>query len=231
MFTGRKLGLTLAFAVLVVVAFGVSCHGFFVNPTMASFVISPTNPTVPLGGTQQMHAFGTDTDNQPMGDVTRQITWSSKANGTISIGSADIPGSTPGLLTGVALSPSAVEIDANYQALTMVTTNATVCVEGGSNFKVTTVPSSPSVVEGGTISFSASTDATVDGVPTDGIDITSSVVWSSSNTSVFTIVGGTDPVIGTANATTAGTSTITASYTCNGTPSNLPPTIVTVTAP
>jgi hypothetical protein len=212
------------------VAFGVSCKGFFQPPTMASFVISPTNPTVPYGGTQQMHAYGTDNTGQPMGDVTSQITWTSLAPGTISIGTAGTnPQTTPGLLTGVALSASTVEIDANYEALTQVTTNATVCVVNGTNFKVATVPTTPSVAEGATISFTASADATVDGSNLTGIDITAGVVWTSNNTSVFTIVNGTDPAIGTANATTSGTSMVTASYTCNGTTSTLPPTNVTVT--
>src|ERR1022692_667514 len=110
MLNGRKLAWTLALAVLVTAALGAGCRGFFQNPTIASFVISPTNPTVPLGGTQQMHAFGTDSEGQPTGDITNKITWSSLAAGTISV----TPG---GLLSGKTLSTSTVEIDANYQAL------------------------------------------------------------------------------------------------------------------
>src|SRR3981189_301514 len=78
MLTGRKLALTLAFTVLVAVAFGAGCRGFFPKPTIASFVISPANSTVPFpNGVQQMAAFGTDTDGQPTGNITSKISWSS----------------------------------------------------------------------------------------------------------------------------------------------------------
>ena len=97
MLTGRKLALTLAFTALVAVAFGAGCRGFFPKPTIASFVISPANSTVPFpNGTQQMAAFGTDTDGNPTGNITNKITWSSSDPGVIAIGDASISGSTPG---------------------------------------------------------------------------------------------------------------------------------------
>ena len=46
MFTGRRLPLTLAFAVLIGLAFGASCKGFFVDPTLTAITISPTAPQV-----------------------------------------------------------------------------------------------------------------------------------------------------------------------------------------
>jgi hypothetical protein len=209
MLTGSKLALTLAFTVLVALAFGVSCRGFFTNPTIASFVISPTDPTVPLGGTQQMNAFGTDSDGNPTGDITNKITWSSQASGTISI-------SKGGLLTGVELSPSPVEIDGNYQALPQQSTNATVCVESGSNFLIS--PADSSVPGGQPVNFTASTVASVGGGPPGPIDITSSIQWTSGNTTVVTIAGGSDPAIATTTVVTQNTTVlITAAYTCNGT--------------
>jgi len=209
MLIGRRLPLTLAFAVLIVVAFGAGCHGFFTSPTLASFVISPTTPTVPYKGTTQMHAFGTDSSGNPMGDVTSQITWTSKAPGTISVGT------NTGLLTGVQLSTSTVEIDANYQALSQQSTNATVCVENGTNFQI--LPNNTSVTGGTQVDFTASTDALVSGVTTT-VDITSAIAWSSGNTAVVTIVSGTDPAIATTTTVTQSTPvTITATYNCNGT--------------
>lgn len=209
MLTGRKLPFTLAFAVFLVLAFGASCKNFFTDPTLASFTIRPTNPTVPYKGTTQMHAFGTDSNGNQMGDVTNRITWSSKAPGTISVGT------NTGLLTGNTLSTSAVEIDADYQALTTQTTNATVCVENGTNFKIS--PNNSSITGGQSVNFTASTDAPVSGVTTT-VDITSSVKWTSSNTTVVTIVSGTDPAVATTTTVTQSTPvTITATYTCNGT--------------
>jgi trimeric autotransporter adhesin len=215
MFTGRKLPLTLAFTVLVALAFGVSCRGFFPKPTIASFVINPTNPTVPLGSTLQMHAFGTDSNGNPTGDITSKITWSSKASGIISI-------STGGLLTGKTLSTSTVEIDGNYQALTQQSTNATVCVENGTNFQI--VPSTSTPASGASFTLTATTDAPVGGVQTT-VDITSSIVWTSGNTLV-TITGGTDPVNATTGAATQNTPVlITAAYTCNGTTNTFTTTV------
>jgi hypothetical protein len=209
MLTGRKLPLTLAFVVLIGLAIGVSCRGFFTGTTMQSFVISPTAPTVPLGSTTQLHAFGVDTNGQQMGDVTNKVTWSSKAPGTISVGAKT------GLLTGVALSTSTVEIDASFQALPQQSTNATVCVEGGSNFQI--LPKDSHIQGGNPVDFTASTDATVNGVP-QKVDITASVQWATSNTTVVTIADGTDPAIATTTAVTQDTLvTITANYICNGT--------------
>ncbi len=220
MFSGRKLPLTLAFVVLIGLAFGASCKGFFAGSTLSSFVISPTNPTVPLGGTTQMQAFGTNSDGSPAGDVTTKVTWSSKAPGTISVGAKT------GLLTGVALSTSTVEIDASFQALPQQSTNATVCVEGGSNFQI--LPSNSQVKGPDPVDFTASADATVFGVP-QTVDITASVQWTTSNTAVVTIVSGTDPAVATTTVVTQNTPvTITANYTCNGT-TNTFTTTLTVT--
>src|SRR6266849_7975504 len=84
MLTGRRLALKLAFTVLVALAFGAGCRGFFPKPSIASFVISPTNSTVPFpNGTQQMAAFGTDTNGSPTGNITNKITWSSSDPGII----------------------------------------------------------------------------------------------------------------------------------------------------
>src|SRR5208283_4971902 len=60
MLIGRKLALTLAFTVLVAVAFGVSCRGFFVKPTLASITIQPATPSVELGQTATLQAYGLD---------------------------------------------------------------------------------------------------------------------------------------------------------------------------
>jgi hypothetical protein len=219
MLTGRKLALSLAFTVLVAVAFGVGCQGFFTNPTMASFTLSSTSPTVPYGGTTQLHAYGIDSDNNQMGDVTSRITWASSNNGIISIGTAGTtPATTPGLMTGVTgngLSTSTVTITASYEALSPQTATASVCVEGGTNFTINPAGES-GVGQGIEVQYTATTDALVGTVETKDIDITAAVQWTSSNTDVATVVNGTDPMIAT-TGTTGGTTTIGGSYTCNGT--------------
>jgi hypothetical protein len=212
MLTGRKLALTLAFTVLVALAFGVSCRGFFTKPTVASFVISPTNPTVPFpNGTQQMAAFGTDTDGNPTGNITNKVSWSSSDPGIITIGDASISGTTPGLMTAVAQSTSPVTITANYQALAAQTTTAAVCVVGASSLVIAPLDY---VDNNKATSQEYTASVTVNGV--GGTDVTASVQWTTTNTAV-TIADGTTPAIATITLPTAQTTgTVTATYTCGG---------------
>jgi len=213
MLTGRKLALTLAFTALVAVAFGASCRGFFPKPTIASFVISPTNSTVPFpNGTQQMSAFGTDTDGNPTGNIANKITWSSSDPGVITIGDASIPGSTPGLMTAVAQSTAPVTITANYQALAAQTATAAVCVVGASSLAIVPIDY---VDNNKATSQPYTASVTVNGQ--GGIDVTASVQWTTTNTAV-TIANGTTPAIATITLPTgsAVTGTVTATYTCGG---------------
>jgi hypothetical protein len=212
MFTGRKLALTIAFTVLVALAFGVGCRDFFQNPTIASFVISPQNSTVPFpNGTQQMAAFGTDTDGNPTGNITDKISWSSSDDGVISIGTAGVTGTTPGLMTAVAQGTAPVTITANYEALAAQTATAAVCVVGASAL---TIAPLNYVDNTGATSQDYTASVTVNGQ--GGIDVTASAVWTSTNTAV-TIADGTTPAIATITLPTAQTTgTVTASYTCGG---------------
>jgi hypothetical protein len=212
MFRGRKLAVTLAFTGMVALATGVSCRGFFTNPTIASFVISPTNPTVPFpNGTQQMAAFGTDTDGNPTGNITSKVSWSVNPSGIISIGDASIPGTTPGLMTALTQSSSLVTVTANYQALAAQTTTATVCVVGASDLVILPVNY---VDNTGATSQDYTATVTVGGV--GGTDVTAAVQWSSTNTAV-TIANGTTPAIATITLPAAQTTgMVMATYTCGG---------------
>jgi hypothetical protein len=211
--TTSKLRFAGAVAALATLALAISCRGFFVNPTVASFTISPTNPTVPLGGTTQMHAFGTDTNGQPMGDITNKISWSSKDPATVGVSNA-------GLLTGVTLSTSTVEIDANYQNLSQQSTNASVCVENAITGTFQLVPNNISVPSSGLFpnggGMTASLQAPVNGV-TQTLDVTAGVKWSTNSTDM-TITNGVDPATVTMSHVTTNTAvTVTATYTCNTT--------------
>ena len=76
MLTGRKLALTLAFTVLVAIAFGVSCQGFFVSPTLTSLTINPSAPSVQLGQTTTLQAYGVNSNGQGA-YLTSGVSWSS----------------------------------------------------------------------------------------------------------------------------------------------------------
>jgi hypothetical protein len=201
----QKLRLFGALAALATLALAISCRGFFVNPTVNSIVISPTNPTVPLGGTLQMHAFGTNDDGSSAGDITSKVLWSSD-NASISV-------STGGLLTGVSISSTPANISAAFQLASPQSTTANVCIEGGTNFQIlpknATVAQNTAFPGGG---YTASID-----VSTGTLDVTTAVQWSVTPTGV-TITGGVDPaVVDTTGVLTVPQSfTVTGSYTCNG---------------
>src|SRR5258708_14085339 len=144
---------------------------------MASFVISPANSTVPFpNGTQQMAAFGTDTDGQPTGNITSKISWSSGDQGVITMGDASIPGSTPGLMPAVAQSTAPVTITANYQALAAQTATAAVCVVGASNLAIVPIDY---VDSNKATSQPYTASVTVNGVA--GTEGTASVNWTTTN--------------------------------------------------
>jgi hypothetical protein len=200
--TKSKLRLTGALAALVALALAASCRGFFVPEQLSSITISPTSPNVPLGGTTQLAAFGTNTDGTSAGNITSKVSWSS-SNGTVSV-------NTSGVLTGNDLSSSAATITAEDQGIS-ATASATVCVEGGNDFSITFNPSTAIVGE----TESAYAYANI-GTMT-GVDISSGVTWSASNTSV-TITAGDPATIDTSglSITSATTITIYAVYSCNG---------------
>jgi hypothetical protein len=113
MFTGRKLPITLAFGVLLGLAFGVSCNGFFVDPTLTSITISPTSPQVEVAKTQQLSVFGTYDDGSRK-QVKSGVNWSTVPTGIVSIDPAT------SVMTGLTVGTTQVTADA--QGLTATAT-------------------------------------------------------------------------------------------------------------
>jgi hypothetical protein len=138
MLTGRKLASTLAFTVLVALAFGVSCRGFFPKPVLQSIAISPTAPQVNVSKTQNLQVFGTY-DDGTRNAVNSGVSWSSSDNGV-----ATVTGTGGGTLTGVA--SGSATITASAQALS-ATATATVI---GNVTAITVSPTSGSIAVGGT---------------------------------------------------------------------------------
>ena len=139
MLTGRKLALTLAFTVLVALAFGAGCRGFFPKAKLTSVGITPANPTITdiaPDNFKQFSAVGTFDDGN---SGSTPVTWSSApptvatidSNGrataagvgtaTITATSTILPtisGTTqltvvPGNVTSIAVSPSHVDTQTN----------------------------------------------------------------------------------------------------------------------
>ena len=158
MFTGHKLPLTLAFFLLVAIAFGAGCRGFFVKPTLTSIVISPTSPQVNAGNQISLQAFGTFDDGTRQ-QVRSGVSWSSSDTdvATVDVNSGVLTGITPGRST----------ITADAQGLEG-SASATVLLTGVNTIKVT--PTTGSVTVGGTpfiFTFTASNGQTTVNITSD----------------------------------------------------------------
>jgi hypothetical protein len=196
-----------AFAALATLALAVSCRGFFVPEQLASISITPTTANVPLGGTLQLVAYGTNTDTTSAGNITGKVSWSS-SSGAVGVNSA-------GVLTGNDLSSAPTTITAEYQGVS-ATSTATVCVENGTNFLLTFAPTTA------TVGASESVTATADVTGVSGpVDVSSGVTWSASNSSVL-ITAGDPATIDTSSLSITGATVVTifATYSCNGVNSN-----------
>jgi hypothetical protein len=215
MLNGRKLALTLAFAVLVAVAFGVSCRGFFVNPTVTSITIGPTGVTLAPGGTLQMVAMGALSDGSPPRNVTKQCFWSSSNSAAATIGQ------NTGFVTvpqTIVNPPQTTTITADYQALTPATATLSACP----TLTNLTITGSPlTVPKGAATQITFTAEATFTGGNPQSV--LSEVTWSITNTSLLPSIG-TNGVGTTSGNGTAGTATVTATL-CN-----FPSNALTITA-
>jgi hypothetical protein len=194
MLTGRKLALTLAFTVLVALAFGVSCRGFFPKPTLQSVAVGPATPTIQTGttnNTKQMQAVGTYDDGvRP----DSKVTWSI----------ADVTG------TDVATVSAGGLVTAKNQGTASVTATSTeiVTLSGSTTVTVTVpciqsiavTPDKPTVTHGNSLQFIATATTC-----TGPVVITDFATWTSSDTTKATIDSS-----GLASAITQGTTNITA---------------------
>src|SRR5690349_16817122 len=185
-----KLQLVVSISVLFLLALGVGCRGFFVNPTLTSVTVSPATPSIEQSKTVQMTATGTFDDGSTKA-LTTSVQWST-SDATI----AQV--STSGLVTASSAATGTTTLTATSGTISG-STSVTVVLAGIVSIAVS--PTNPSITVGGNQQFSAL--ATVQGGGTQ--DITTSVTWTSSNTSVATIDSS-----GNATALAAGTTQITA---------------------
>jgi len=164
--------------------------------TLVSIDVTPPDPSIATGTTQQFTATGVFTDTTTQ-DLTSSATWSSSAEGVATISNAL---GSEGLATGNAA--GATTITAAFGGLsdsTTLTVTAAVLV----TLEVT--PDDSSIASGGKQQFTAT------GAYTDNStqDLTTSVTWSSSDDSVAAIsnAGGSE---GLATGSKVGETTITA---------------------
>jgi hypothetical protein len=201
-----KLRLTGAFAALATLALAVSCHGFFVNPTLTSISISPSTPQVALSQTSQVQLWGNYNDGS-RNQVRSGVSWTTEPQNIVTID----PG---GNMTGIALGTTTVSGTA--QGLTPATATATVFLTNVQKIQINPGSWGFSFGAGGAQAFNAvATYSDKNGV-TQTVDIsTIGAVWTVSPTTTgISCVAGTNEEDCTAatSSVTAGPYTLTASY-------------------
>ncbi|MFI5294047.1 MAG: Ig-like domain-containing protein [Thermodesulfovibrionales bacterium] len=142
--------------------------------SLVSLDVTPKNPTVVKGMTQQFKATGTFSDNSTQ-DLTSVVSWSSSAPAIASISNA---AGSRGLATSLSAGTTPITATfGNITGQTAMTVTAVTLV----SIKVT--PVNPMVHFGATVQFTAT------GLYSDGssADITTVVTWSSADTSIATI--------------------------------------------
>lgn len=142
---------------------------------LTTITVSPSNPTVASGSTQQYTAVGTDAGGV---SVIPQPTFTWASNG----GTID----SSGLFTGTATGTFVITATSGS-----LNGTATVTVTAGPLATITVTPANPSVLSGGTQQFTAA------GTDANGNSVTATYTWSTTG-------GGTIDSTGLFTATAAG---------------------------
>ncbi|MBI1822958.1 MAG: Ig-like domain-containing protein, partial [Nitrospirae bacterium] len=158
------------------------------SAVLQSISVSPANPSIPKGLTQQFTATG-NYSNGTSFDITAQVTWSS---GTTSVATIN----ANGLGTAVGVGTSTITATSGA-----ISGNTTLTVTAAVLQTISVTPANPSIPKGLTQQFTAT------GNYSDGTsqNLTSTVTWTSGTTSVATLNSS-----GLATGVGVGTSTITA---------------------
>lgn len=166
--------------------------------TLAAIEVTPLNPSIALGTSQQFAAIGTFTDNTTQ-DLTADVTWISSNTGVATISNAT---GSNGLATSSAKGSTTITA-----ALGGVSGSTLLTVTDAVLVSIDVEPAIPSMPAGLHQQFTATgtfSDNTVQ-------EMTSAVTWSSSDTAVATISNAPGSN-GVALTIIPGTATITASF-------------------
>ena len=159
-------------------------------------VLTPANPNMPVGVTQQFTATGYFND-QTTRDITMEVAWSSSDTLVATVNSN---GLATGIATGTTMITATSTIASSFSA-SGSSGSTTLTVNTATLSAISVTPADPSVPVGATQQFIAT------GTYSDGssYDISTQVTWSSSDALVATVDSS-----GLATAVAAGPATITA---------------------
>ncbi len=155
---------------------------------LESIAVTPANPSIAKGLTQQFTATGTYSDNSTQ-NITSQVTWASATTSVATITAA-------GLASAAGTGTSTISA-----TLGSLTGSTVLTVTPAALVSIAVTPANPSIAQGQTQQFTAT------GTYTDSSaqDLTGQVTWVSATTSVATITAA-----GLATAAGTGTSRISA---------------------
>jgi hypothetical protein len=117
-----KLRLICAFAALATLVLAASCRGFFTKATLQSIALQPATPSLAVNATQQMQAWGTDSDNNRT-LLTSGVSWE-LTNVSATNGGTVMTITPSGLVTATSLGTATIQ--ASAQGITGSTTASTV---------------------------------------------------------------------------------------------------------
>lgn len=165
------------------------------EPELVSITIAPAGQTIALGGTQQFTALGTFSDGTKQ-DITADVAWISSNTAVAAFATAGVNGLASAVGQGTtSISATFLGITSNQTTLTVTVSQAVGVVS------IIVAPSNPSVPIGATLQLTATRVSSPSGAQEN---ITTTAIWSSSDTFIASVSQGF--VI----ALRAGTATITA---------------------
>ena len=195
---GRAASVAAGTTTIIAAVVGVSASTTLtVTPaTLVSLAVSPTNPSIRLGTTQQFTATGTYSDSSTQ-VLTTSVAWTSSAASVATISNA---AGANGRATSVAAGTTTI-----IAAVVGVSASTTLTVTPTTLASLAVSPTNPSVSLGSPQQFTAT------GTYSDNSaqNLTTSVTWTSSAASVATISNAAG-ANGRAASTAVGTTTITA---------------------
>jgi Bacterial Ig-like domain (group 2) len=159
---------------------------------LVSISLTPPNPSFANNTSQQFTATATYANNRTS-DVTESVTWISSDETRATI-------DKPGHVTGKGIGTATIKASAGG-----ISGETTLTVTPATLVSIALTPANPGIAKGTTQQFTA-TGAFSDNTTQD---LTTSVIWSSSNTGASTISNAAGSK-GLATAVAAGTTTITA---------------------
>ena len=163
---------------------------------LVSIGVTPADPDIANGTTQQFTATGVYTDASTQ-DLTDSVTWSSSDEGVATISNA---GGSEGLASASAVGPTTITATSG-----LISGSTTLTVTAATLVSIEVTPADPSNANGTTRQFTATGTFT----DTSTQDLTDSVTWSSSDEGVATISNAVGSE-GLASSSSLGTTTITA---------------------